>query len=669
MGGPTMTQAVGKTGKFAYRPEIDGLRALAVVAILIFHLHASALPGGYLGVDIFFVISGYLITGIIHSQIARGEFTIGGFYARRIRRIIPAMVVMVALTLAAGCVLLLPSDLIDLAKSSIATILFNANHYSLLGAGYFARSSDLKPLNHMWSLGVEEQFYLFFPLILIGLSRLPRRAALIVLSLLVFGSLGSFIVANRIGAGIYAFFLIPTRAWELGAGALLAFHAQDSLARPYRRVTAAVTNVAGAAMIGFALATGRTPLVGWLPPSIPATVGTVLLIRFLDPASFVGRVFAWRPIVFVGLISFSLYLWHWPLVVFTRYWLIREPGWNEVAILTVATLACSTLSWRFVEERFRAPQLPFRHVARYSVVACLGILVASVTLIAAGGLPQRFDPLAGGIAASVDTHYRCSVFDYLRLNGSRACRMNLPSGDPAVAKVVLLGNSHSQMYAPLVKKLLIERNLPGLLVPANLCIPSFGVNVPDCAATSRRDIANVAALPAARLVILATNWDYRVLDLRTPENQRAVPAQLFAGIDETIAMLRKHGKQVVLIGPVAQPNWDFASITGRSVAFGRTVERPSFESRAEFDRWAGPVIAHFSGRSDVDFIRPDLDQCGALRCEFVRDGISIFSDVNHIAGPALKFFEARLRAGLERPLSEVASAEPKSSTTVERSAH
>ncbi|HMI19467.1 MAG TPA: acyltransferase family protein, partial [Sphingomonas sp.] len=500
--------------KHAYRAEIDGLRALAVLSILIFHLRSTVLPGGYLGVDIFFVISGYIITRLIQPDVESGRFSIANFYMRRVRRIIPAMAVMLLATLVGGLLILLPYDLVDLGKATIATILFNANHYSLVGAGYFARSSDLKPLNHMWSLGIEEQFYLVFPWVLVALNRLRARARMIVLAGLVAASMAAFLISFRLGASEYAFFLLPTRAWELGAGAILSLLAD----RPKGSLTGSAI---GLMLVLFALVSNLTLADGWLHPAVPAVAGAMALIRFLDPRHAIGRLFTLRPVRFVGLSSFSIYLWHWPLIAFARYWLIRDPNVIEMIVLAAATLGLASLSWLYVEQRYRARAIPFPAVARFcGVTIGATVAIAAVTIVF-DGLPQRMRPDADRIAAAVDSHYRCSIFDYVPVHGSRGCRMNLPGGQPEDARVVLIGNSHAQMYIPLVRPLLEERGIEGLAVPINLCLPSLGANLEGCAAPERRDVTNVSQLRSARLVIIATAWDYRVVDVRNPDGTPA----------------------------------------------------------------------------------------------------------------------------------------------------
>ncbi len=623
----------------AYRADIDGLRALAVTVILLFHFGVPGWRGGYLGVDIFFVISGFLITTIIQRELATGQFTIGGFYKRRVRRILPAMLAMLVVVLAAGFVLLLPYDLIDLAWNSLATLFFNANNYQLFGAGYFARSSELKPLTHMWSLGVEEQFYLFFPLVMMFLSRFRRPIVIGVIALAVAGSWFAYTFGMVMGAYNYVFFLIPTRAWELGAGSLIALVQFGRAPAASRPVLATAMSVVGIAAIAVGIAFDAMAR-GWLQPSTFAVIGTVLLIVSLDRGSWLRPLFAAAPVVFVGALSYSLYIWHWPIVAMLRYWLVREPTGMEYAGAALATVILAYLSWRFIEEPFRKRTMPFRTIARVCIVASLTVIIASTAIILGKGFVGRFDAKAVSLAASVDGNYRCSILDYVPVNGSRGCRMNLP-GDAQSAQFALLGNSHAQMYAPVFRDMLIERDVPGVLVSSSFCVPSLGANISAaCVSGVRRDIENIAALPNVRTVVLAFNWDYRRYHLIGDP----LPVdQMLVGVDQTIARLREAGKAVVLLGPLAQPGYDFASVIGRRLAYGRPLEQRLAEPRAEFDRWATPIIAHYQSRKDVTFIRPDQVQCDAVQCSYAKGDTALFSDDNHLAERALPLFAPMFR--------------------------
>lgn len=334
-----------------YRPEIDSLRALAVVPVILFHGQIPHFEGGYVGVDVFFVISGYLITSIIHREIEEDRFSIVRFYERRARRILPALLFICAIITPLAVVLLMPDQLRNYFQSLFSVALFSSNFLFWWESGYFGQAAEVKPLLHTWSLSVEEQFYIVFPILLILLHRLRvRRVALTILVLSAISLAISEIGVRTMPSG--AFYILPTRAWELGAGAVIALGAL-----PVARVGRAwceTGSLAGLAMILVAIFTfdNSTPFPG-LAALLPA-LGAGLIIAFARPPTAVARVLSWRPLVAVGLVSYSAYLWHQPLFVFGRiyFWGTLTPG--LFLALSALSLALAYLTWRFVERPFRA---------------------------------------------------------------------------------------------------------------------------------------------------------------------------------------------------------------------------------------------------------------------------------------------------------------------------
>lgn len=336
-----------------YRKEIDGLRALAVIPVILFHGGFKWLSGGYIGVDIFFVISGYLITTIIIKELDAGTFTITNFYERRARRILPALFFVMLVSLPFAWLWLLPHELIDYGKSNIAVTLFSSNILFWLESDYFAATSELIPLLHTWSLAVEEQFYLFFPLIMMlfwGFGKRWLIAIIIIIGLL---SLG----LTELGWRYFAeanFYLIPTRAWELMIGALVGFYLY------YNKQSKGIINQL-ASLTGFLLIIVS---IVFLDKSIPfpslyalaPTVGTGLIILFTTPETLVYKILSFRLFVGIGLISYSAYLWHQPLFVFARVYSIDELSTGLIGILSLAALIMAYFSWRFVEHPFRNKQ-------------------------------------------------------------------------------------------------------------------------------------------------------------------------------------------------------------------------------------------------------------------------------------------------------------------------
>ena len=313
-----------------YRPDIDGLRALAVMAVIIFHTFPKLLPGGFVGVDIFFVISGYLITQIILSDLGSGKFSAASFYARRIRRIFPALIVVLIATFALGWYYLLPAELVSLGKNILASALFSANLMLLSEVGYFDVAAHLKPLLHLWSLGIEEQFYLVWPWLLWALPRTWLTPAM-VLAIAASFALDVSMVEHHPSE---TFYLPFTRAWELLAGAVLVRFPRAKNANNELIAFAGIVAIEGS----FFLLDARSVFPGWA--AVLPVGGTMLLLQ--SEASLVNRfALANRLAVGVGLISYPLYLWHWPLLVFAEIFKFK-PLTDLEKGLVVALTSC----WR-----------------------------------------------------------------------------------------------------------------------------------------------------------------------------------------------------------------------------------------------------------------------------------------------------------------------------------
>jgi len=364
-----------------YRSEIDGLRAVAVIPVILFHAGFGFFSGGFVGVDIFFVISGYLITTIILSEKELGTFSLVNFYERRIRRILPALFLVMFFCLPFVWIWLLPSDLENFSKSLVAVSTFVSNIFFWQETGYWDTANGLKPLLHTWSLAVEEQYYLIFPLFLMLMWRFRKRwilsTFLIIAAIsLLFAQWGAY---NNPEAN---FFLLSSRAWELAIGSSIAFYFL------YRKKTIRillshksvdeVLGIVGLLMIGYAVYAfdESTPFPSFY--SLVPTIGAGLIILFSSPQTLVGRLLGTRLLVGIGLISYSAYLWHQPLFAFARHRTLTEPSELLLAALAVLSFPIAYLSWRYVESPFRKKG----KISRKTVFAFA--LTGSVMFIAVG---------------------------------------------------------------------------------------------------------------------------------------------------------------------------------------------------------------------------------------------------------------------------------------------
>lgn len=345
-----------------YRKEIDGLRAIAVVPVIFFHAGIESFNGGFVGVDVFFVISGYLITGIIMKEIERGTFSILNFYERRARRILPALFLVIFITIPFAWTLMSPAELKNYGASVVSVPLFVSNIFFWRSEGYFETANGLSPLLHTWSLAVEEQFYLFYPILFILIWKIGRRYLVGILSFIL---LISFILA-QIGSNAKpdaAFYLLPTRGWELLIGAIAALYISNRKALKFSPLFLEMLSYSGLFMIFFSVFTFNNstqyPSVYTLIP----TLGTMLIIVFATIDTFVGRFLSNRLLVAIGLISYSAYLWHQPVFVFARYLKINEGLLVQLA-LVLLVFGISLLSWHYVEKPFRLKS----QITRRSVV-------------------------------------------------------------------------------------------------------------------------------------------------------------------------------------------------------------------------------------------------------------------------------------------------------------
>ncbi len=385
-----------------YRAEIDGLRALAVLPVVFFHAGISTFSGGYIGVDVFFVISGYLITTIIINELQLGQFSLARFYERRARRILPALVTVAVVCLPFAWLWLLPRDMKDFAESVMAVATFSSNILFWQESGYFDTAAELKPLLHTWSLAVEEQYYILFPLLLMLLWTL-NRALLVPALLLLFGL--SLAVAQW---GAYykppaAFFLLPTRGWELLLGGFCAVYLQKP--RDHPPLLNQVGGILGLGLISWAVIqfdhTTPTPSLYTALPCL----GTALIILCARANTFAGALLSAKPLVGIGLISYSAYLWHQPLLVFTRYKFTAAQYQDWLWFNIFATFILAYLSWKFIENPARGKSVfkNRRQVFIASGVALALLLAAGAALRANQGMMQRYPEQTQRIFAQYGT--------------------------------------------------------------------------------------------------------------------------------------------------------------------------------------------------------------------------------------------------------------------------
>ena len=666
-----------------YRREIDGLRAVAVLPVILFHAGFEVFRGGFVGVDEFFVISGYLITTIILAELEQGRFSIANFYERRARRILPALFLVMLACLPFAWLWLLPSDMQGFLQSVVAVCVFASNFLFWRESGYFDAAAELKPLLHTWSLAVEEQYYVLFPLVLLLCWKLGKRWILVLLGLGFAASLGLAHWAVQATPGA-AFYLLPTRGWELLIGAFAAFY----LAWPQRpavgRLFGEVGGWLGLAMILYAVFafSKATPFPG-LHALVP-TLGTLLVILFACPRTLVGRLIGSPVLVGVGLISYSAYLWHQPVFAFARHRSLSEPGPVVFLLLSALTLGLAYLSWRYVEAPFRdKSRFDRRRVAGLALGFSAFFVAVGAIGLADQGFRQRFDSgLDRFLAAQQDRNPRQSACNFLAGDVPRPddyCTLGQ-------GKVVgmLLGDPHADAVAHGLSQALADRQLALKSITYAGCPPIEQVYRVDekaqhqCLEVNRQSFAYALANPEIEYVVLVARWalyvegryfDNRegglesrlpvsldVVDaagrrLRHPEAERrlAVEAMYKASITRLLAA----GKKVVLVYPVPEVGHDVPTRLAKFHILGIPDEvTTSYDVFLERNRRVLAVFDALGQHDNLIRVRPDALLCETVaggRCRTVLDGRVLYYDDDHLSNVGARLLADKIVAGMARP--------------------
>jgi len=598
------------------RADIQGLRGIAVLAVVLFHVSHAALPGGFAGVDIFFVISGYLITQILLRDMEAGVFRLRDFYQRRVRRLFPALFTMLAFTLAAGLLILPPKLLSELVYTQFFTTLFLSNFAFARLADYFDTAASLKPLLHTWSLGVEEQFYLVFPLFLLALRRFAWRFPWPVLAGV---AVMSLLAAQGTTHPEAAFYLPGARAFELLTGALTVW-AQERFAlsgKVKRLLSLLGIVILVASLIGL---NDRVPFPGLY--ALPPCLGAALLLLTSD--GWGNKLISAPPLVWAGDISYSLYLWHWPLLVFSRL-LFGETIWLAVPVVSVA-FALAALSRRYIEQPFleKCPRRLWLMAGSAMAVS----IVSALLIFGAKGLPQRFNAAEqAAFAAAADfspDRKRCHLAQNTRREYRDSCVLGKT---PALA---VWGDSEGVELA----RALADQGVAVRQVTASACPPSVGYAIAynrACRAQNADMLLHLKADQEIRTVLLAVN--YRRYD---DANYTA----MMGGLELSALDLQAAGKRVVLLYPVPVYDFDPPSQVGLAMRLGRDPMGVGM-ARAQFDRENGRTIAELDGfarEHGLAVLRPSDVLCDATRCHVYDEKVGVL----YFNGQHLSMSGARL---------------------------
>lgn len=646
----------------AYRKDIDGLRALAVLPVVLFHAGFEVFSGGFVGVDVFFVISGYLITLIIAQEIGEGRFSILRFYERRIRRIFPALFAVLLFVTIGGLLIFLPEDMKALSGSVAAATLFASNILFWQQSGYFETAAEMKPLLHTWSLAVEEQFYIFFPLFLMLAWRWGRRWR----SATWLALIASFVISVY-GVRYHdeaAFYLLPARAWELLIGSVIALKAVPRIdSRMAREAMAAL----GIALIVYAVfAFDRaTPFPG--ENALLPCLGAALIIYtgLGNGETWAARLLGLKPVVFIGLISYSLYLWHWPLIVFARYYAIFPLSQMEAAAVVLTSLIVATLSWRYIETPFRKGNGTFFTRNRARLFASSGVIMASAIAISLAtiilhGLPMRMmDRSAGTIISEAEVgvelirHCMNSRKDPSYRKPESACVFGSASRQ---SDVVLWGDSHAGALLPALLKAMPDKNHGVRMLAMLGCPPLLDVNLRstklDACREFNRDTVEYLKSGPEQTIVVVGRWA-ATLHGRVPGPEGATSPPVITRIPglklsvddatellkeslkKTIDALLKSGKKVFLVYPAPEAGFNVSHVLALSSGrYGKeSIDGLSISKLAFLDR-SGDILHIFDAlpaAKNLHRIRPSDLLCGDKVCLVYKDGKSLYYDDDHLS--------------------------------------
>ena len=639
--------------KDAFRPDIEGLRGVAVAIVVAFHCSIPGFSGGFIGVDVFFVLSGYLITGHLVAEIQRtSRLSLLNFYARRARRLLPASALVLACTVGASALLLAPQEIEFAGRAARATAVYLNNAFFYANAAdYFAPNVETNPFLHMWTLAVEEQFYFVWPvLIMIGLHHFRSRRRL--LQLLIGLTVLSFGVSlwATTGARSFAFYLLPSRAWEFAVGGLAALIPRGKL--PLSRVTWTLLGCAGLAMVvGFEFfATARSAFPGWVALIPVLGTSAVLVAGIHQPRDGVARLLDSVPLQFLGRLSYSWYLWHWPFLVFAAA-LRPTISVLERALVAVLSLAVAALAYRWIENPVRL-NAHLGKRPRLTLVLAAGLMIVSFSL---AQLSLRFadrlvvDPGLQRIAASVNDIADMSRKDCVSLSNSTNV-LRCTFGDTLSAMtIVLFGDSHAIQWFNPVRGIAIANSwklttfLKSGCSATDVVLGSADRGFTEACNTWRKAaIQSIVALhPTLVVVASSTGWQ------RSPADE--FPRELREwtdGLSRTLTMLSATPTSIVVMRDTPISPFDVPTCLARSLRHawypGGECEFPYSAAIANqiFEAEKGTARA----RSNVRFLDMTPQLCHGTTCLASSHGMVMYRDDNHLTGKFAATLQAALNA-------------------------
>jgi peptidoglycan/LPS O-acetylase OafA/YrhL len=617
----------------SYRADIDGLRAISVLAVILFHAGIYPLGGGFVGVDVFFVISGYLITSHIRADIESNAFSVRNFYDRRARRILPALVVVIGVTAPLAWAWLLPQDLKSFSQSVVATSLFASNVYFWRTTDYFSQQSELRPLLHTWSLAVEEQFYVLYPLLLVLLARFGKPGTRwAVLALAVVSWVATYFIAKSDPTS--AFYFLHTRAWELLAGACVALMVAGQPLEPAASPLRSGAATLGLVFIAISIFSGSDRSTANQALLLVPVLGTCLWLAFGHRDSIAGRFLVWKPLVAIGLISYSAYLWHQPVFSLIKHRFATQMSVPTKFGVILLVLALAGLTYKWVEQPFRnRAKMPIRRVAAMLGGATALFVALGLSGHLFNGYPGRF-PADSRMPAELELATSDNGWCFYSIDSNRSLPLKPNPGgcfvgkaDSPGKKVLLFGDSYAGQYEPFWDALGKSGSWKVESVTTNWCFPALGREFTGYPASPayRQCEYNRAyaqrAIPGAQAVVLGGSWG---------------AIQSAGYLDAVRAFIRDTAAKAPLVVVMPTPvQYDLSPLAfyEKSVMYGNSFRIEDLSrKRDEAAMQADAQIAAFAKGLDNVIVLSRADVFGSGRKMFVTDGDVPFSaDGLHIS--------------------------------------
>ena len=612
------------------RPDIQGLRGIAVLSVIMFHAFGTILPGGFVGVDIFFVISGYLITTIIRREIETGSFSIAEFYRRRARRILPALAVVLLACLAVGYVTFGPDRFKKLGASVVATTFFGSNVLFWKTSGYFDAASELKPLLHTWSLAVEEQFYILYPPILLLMTKFaPRRTSIFLL----LGACSSLLICEILlrSDASAAFYLTPPRGFELLIGALCAYQAVPSTTRTLS------SNIIFAA--GLALILGSLLFIS---PGVPfpglAALAPCLGAAFIIQAGAtvspsVGTLLTRGPLPAVGNVSYSLYLWHWPILVFLRFAFGVDLSLTASLLAIALALCLAFTSYRFIEQPFLRTQTARIPVLSTAAALSVAFGLAGVFIFASKGIPSRFDKSAQQLFAFSEDFSPHRGDCHTDGAPIKPFERNCVLGDRnQSADLAIWGDSHGAELAIALAARAASAHRSVMQITSSACPPAIGFSLPEnrwCVEQNARTLHGLVIDSHVRTVLLTANA------FRYGPN-----TDLLTGFESSIKNLTTAGKEVVLVLQIPLMDKDPPEAAGFAMAQGKSPRLIGMK-RSIVDRTSQPwreFLVHMHEKYGARLFDPEDRLCDREICHIFQEGVGVlYFNMDHLSVTGASF--------------------------------